>query len=80
MFASTDAVAFLNSHFGASSGTPTVYLDEVQCSGRENKLTDCPRSSTITCYYSVQSYAGVRCQGLINDKLVLQWSDNLLVC
>ena len=68
---STDAVAFPNSHFGASSGTRTVHLDEVQCTGRENKLTDCPRSSTVTCYYSVQSYAGVRCQGWINDKLVL---------
>jgi len=60
---STDAVAFLNSHFGASSGTRTVYLDEVQCTGRETNLTDCPRSSTVSCP-SVHSYAGVRCQGL----------------
>ena len=60
---STDAVAFLNSHFGASSGTRTVYLDEVQCTGRETNLTDCPRSSTVNCT-SVRSHAGVRCQGL----------------
>lgn len=29
-FTSTDAVAFQYTHFGASSGTRTVYLDEVQ--------------------------------------------------
>ena len=59
----TDPVAFLNSHFGASSGTRTVHLDEVECTGRETNLTDCPRSSTVSCS-SVNSYAGVRCQGL----------------
>ena len=58
----TDAVAFLNSHFGASSGIHTVYLDDVQCTGRETNLTDCPRSSSISCS-SLHSYAGVRCQG-----------------
>ena len=62
-FASTDAVAFRNSHFGASSGIRTVYLDEVECTGSETNLTDCPRSSIVSCS-SVQSYAGVRCQGL----------------
>ena len=63
VFASIGAVALLNSHFGAASGTRTVYLDEVQCTGSETNLTDCPRSSTISCS-SVHSYAGVRCQGL----------------
>ena len=62
-FYSTDAVAFFYSHFGASSGTRTVHLDEVECTGSETNLTDCPRSSAINCS-SVQSYAGVRCQGL----------------
>ena len=60
---STDAITFFNSHFGAASGTRTVYLDEVQCTGSETNLTDCPRSSFISCS-SVDSYAGVRCQGL----------------
>ena len=63
VFASTDAVAFPYSHFGASSGTRTVYLDQVQCTGRETNLTDCPQSSYISCY-SYYSYAGVRCQGV----------------
>ena len=70
----TDAVAFLNSHFGASSGTRTVYLDEVECSGRESNLTDCPRSSTVSCS-SVKSYAGVRCQGL--KKMMLHMISKL---
>ena len=63
MFASTDSVAFLNSHFGASSGTRTVYLDDVQCTGRETNLTECPQNPVVNCA-SVRSYAGVRCQGL----------------
>ena len=60
---STDAVAFLNSHFGASSGNRTVYLDEVQCTGSETNLTECRRSPIVNCA-SARSYAGVRCQGL----------------
>ena len=56
---------FLNSHFGASTGTRTVHLDEIQCIGSETNLNDCPQSSTISCS-SVHSYAGVRCQGLEN--------------
>lgn len=43
-FTSTDAVAFQYTRFGASSGTRTVYLDEVQCTGRETNLTDCHRT------------------------------------
>ena len=59
-------MAFLNSHFGASTGLRTVHLDDVDCTGSETNLTDCPKSSTVSCS-SVQSYAGVRCQGLEND-------------
>ena len=72
-FPSTDAVAFLNTHFGASSGTRTVYLDEVQCTGGETNLTDCPQSSTVSCS-SIHSYAGVRCQGLQESKLLLNFT------
>ena len=56
-------MALFNSHFGATSGTRIVYLDEVQCTGSEANVTDCPRSSIVSCYY-LRSYAGVRCQGL----------------
>ena len=63
VFTSTDAVAFQDAHFGASLGTRTVYLDEVQCTGSETNLTDCRQSSTISCS-SYYSYAGVRCQGM----------------
>ena len=69
IFASIGAVALLNVHFGANSGGWNVYLDEVQCTGSETNLTDCLRSSTVSCS-SVHSYAGVRCQGL--EKL---WND-----
>ena len=71
-----DAVAFLNSHFGAASGTRTVHLDEVECTGSETNLTDCPQSSTVSCS-SVNSYAGVRCQGLRKQPIILQWNDNV---
>ena len=59
---STDAVAFGNAHFGA--GTGTIHLDNVQCTGRETKLTNCTRSSRVYCYYGHREDAGVRCQGL----------------
>ena len=65
----TDAVVFLNSHFGASSGARTVHLDEVQCTGSENHLTECPRSSTVSCS-AVHSYAGARCQGICCSGMV----------
>ena len=83
MFSSTDAVAFLNSHFGTTLGIRTVYLDEVQCTGRETNLTDCPQSSTVSCSY-VQSYAGIRCQGWGMTKLcyfhfILEWNREILL-
>ena len=58
---STDAVAFSNAHFGR--GTGPIHLDSVDCSGDENYLLDCPRSSTVTCYNGHSEDAGVRCPG-----------------
>ena len=58
----TDAVAFGSAHFGA--GTGTIYLDGVGCTGSENNLIDCSRSSTVTCFGGHSQDAGVRCQGL----------------
>ena len=58
----TDAVAFTNAHFGA--GTGTIYLDNVGCTGSENNLIDCSRSSFVSCLGAHSEDAGVRCQGL----------------
>ena len=55
----TDAVAFSNAYFGA--GTGTIYLNDVGCTGSETNLTDCTRSSTVSCRHLDD--AGVRCQG-----------------
>ena len=58
----TDAVAFSRAHFGA--GTGTIYLDNVGCTGSENNLIDCSRSTTVSCLGGHSEDAGVRCQGL----------------
>ena len=55
------AVAFSSAHFGA--GTGPIHLDDVDCSGTESNITDCPHSSTITCTNGHSQDAGVRCQG-----------------
>jgi len=60
----TDAVSFAGAHFG--SGTGTIYLDNVGCTGSEANLIDCSRSSTVICTYGHLEDAGVRCQGLEN--------------
>ena len=52
-------MAFGSAHFGA--GTGTIYLDNVDCSGRENRLIGCSHSSSNNCGHSQD--AGVRCQG-----------------
>ena len=57
----TDAVAFSSAHFGAGAGP--IHLDNVDCSGNENKLTDCQSSLFVSCYSGHSEDAGVRCQG-----------------
>ena len=57
----TDAVAFSTTQFGA--GTGPILLDDVYCTGSENNLTDCSRSSFVSCYRTSRRGAGVRCQG-----------------
>ena len=59
----TDAVAFSGAHFGAGAGT--IYLDEVDCTGSETTLIDCPRGSSVYCRNGHAEDAGVRCQGLV---------------
>ena len=55
----TDAVAFSSAHFGA--GTGKIYLDDVGCTGSDNRLIDCSHSTSNNCEHSKD--AGVRCQG-----------------
>ena len=62
VFNSTDAVAFRNAHFGGGIGT--IHLDGVGCTGGETNLTNCSRSSTVSCFHGHSQDAGVRCQGL----------------
>ena len=57
------AIAFGSAHFGADVGP--IYLDNVNCTGSESNLTDCPHSSTVTCINSHSQDARVRCQGSI---------------
>ena len=58
----TGAVAFGNAHFGAGVGP--IYLDDVECSGSESKLSYCSSRSIIYCYRGHLEDAGVRCQGI----------------
>ena len=56
----TDAVTLNSLYFG--SGTGPTHLDNVDCTGSESNLTDCPHSSFVSCS-SFYSEASVRCQG-----------------
>ena len=52
-----DAQAFSNAFYGQGSGL--IYLDNVQCSGSELDLFDCPGDNTPSCTQA--DAAGVRC-------------------
>ena len=58
----TGAVAFTYAHFG--TGTGPIYLDDVACSGSEDSLIECSRSSFVSCSRGHREDAGVRCQGM----------------
>jgi len=54
-----NATAYIRAHFGQGSGA--IVLDDVQCTGSEDNLVDCPYDrSTLDCTHSED--AGVRCQ------------------
>ena len=53
----TDAQAFSNAFYGQGSGL--LYLDNVQCSGSELDLFDCPGDTSPSCTQA--DAAGVRC-------------------
>ena len=53
-----DATAFSSAHFGQGSGA--IVLDNVACTGLEEKLVDCPYDRhTADCYHYED--AGIRC-------------------
>ena len=70
----TDAVAFSSAHFGAGIGR--TLLDDVACTGRERRLIDCSRASSLSlrCYRGHSQDAGVRCQleGLFQNCCITQ--------
>ena len=53
----SDAQAFSNAFYGQGRGS--IYLDNVQCSGSELDLFDCPGDNTPSCTQA--DAAGVRC-------------------
>ena len=58
-----DAVAYSFAYFGQGYGG--IFLDNVACSGTDNMLVDCIRSSSIgvhNCQHNDD--AGVSCQGM----------------
>ena len=77
----TDSVALNSAHFGA--GTGSIFLDGLGCSGSEQRLIDCSRSSTVSCFSGHNEDAGVRCQGMYLSGTMmcrqLLWNVNLHV-
>ena len=59
LFHTTDATAISNAAFGRGSGA--ILLDNVACTGSEQRLINCPYDShTADCFHSED--AGVRCR------------------
>ena len=61
--------ALLNAYFGQGGGQ--VVLDDVQCTGRENKLLACSSARILHVSRNCKHYedAGVRCEGMHGCKL-----------
>ena len=57
--------AFSRAQFGQGSGT--ILLDNVQCTGRENRLIECPAAPLGRSDCSHSEDAGVRCRGRYNS-------------
>ena len=70
-----DAVGFSSAHFGPGIGM--ISLDNVGCSGMEERLIDCYRSSSVSCSRGHSEDAGVRCQieGLLINYVCLPACD-----
>ena len=76
----TDAMAFPNARFGRGSGA--ILLDNVACTGTEERLVNCPYDShTGDCFHSED--AGIRCPTItrtyeLQDSLILAILDIIL--
>ena len=57
-----ESVAFSGASFGSGSGS--ISLDDVECSGGEHSLLDCTYASTSNCGH--EKDVGVRCQSMRN--------------
>ena len=66
LFFSVGASAFTSAYFG--QGTGSIWIDDAQCTGSENRLIDCPHdTSTVDCGHSED--AGVRCGTTCKSQL-----------
>ena len=57
---STDSIAYSNAFYG--QGTGSIWLDNVQCTGTESRLYDCPASTIGSHNCGHSDDAGVNCQ------------------
>jgi len=62
------AVPYTRSFFGGGSGA--IIVKNVDCTGRERRLTDCRKDLTGYCHHN--EIAGVRCKG----KIILNYKDH----
>ena len=65
MLSTLVAVALTEATFG--SGVDPIWLDEVECTGEETRLEDCPANpiGVHNCGHSED--AGVRCSGIVTS-------------
>ena len=59
-------MAFSSAYFGAGVGP--IHLDNVDCTGSERKLIECPNNIFVRCTNGHSEDAGVRCQGIFANK------------
>ena len=72
-YPSIGAAAFGYSRFGQGEGP--IVLDNVQCTGQEAYLTDCPNNGYFTHNCAHYEDAGVRCPGMtsVQFTMAVQW-------
>ena len=69
VFFSVGATAFTSAYFG--QGTGSIWIDDAQCTGSENRLIDCTHdTSTVDCGHSED--AGIRCSTTCKSQLLIK--------